>query len=159
MADVFQQLQLAAPSDVPFHSRPRCCWNLDVHFSSWPHPRSIRIPDFQFITPDPIHRERLMITQCAVGQKPEYLREKVAMWRTLPQVLMVIALDMKAAAPFAPPTTKPVEGAHHWSHDEICALEREPQGSVVFHDQCWAQAIETLTVSLYQGEWTKFFVL
>ncbi|KAJ7616157.1 hypothetical protein DFH06DRAFT_1239292 [Mycena polygramma] len=159
MADVFQQLQLAAPTDGPFHSRPRCAWNLDVHFSSWPHQRSMRIPDFQFITPDPNHSERLMIIECAVGQKPEYLREKVAMWRTHPQVLMVIALDIKSAAPFVPPTTRPVEGAHHWSSEEIRALEREPHGTVVFHDHCWAQEIETLTVSLYQGEWTKSYDL
>ncbi|KAJ7664559.1 hypothetical protein DFH06DRAFT_1324104 [Mycena polygramma] len=117
-----------------------CFWNSGVTFDGGPHLRSMRIPDFQFVHRNDERRYRHIVLDCGVGQAPQYLRDKFAMWTTHPDIELAIAIDLQAAQ-YTAPKTKPVEGERHWTHEEISAMEQAPLGSIIFHGHCWAEGI------------------
>ncbi|KAJ7664636.1 hypothetical protein DFH06DRAFT_1188262 [Mycena polygramma] len=107
-----------------------CFWNCDVTFNGGPHVRSMRIPDFQFVHRNDERRYRRIVLDCGVGQAPHYLRDKFAMWTTHSSIELAIAIDLQAAQ-YTAPKTKPVQGGHHYTHEQILAMERAPLGPIV----------------------------
>ncbi|KAJ7643443.1 hypothetical protein DFH06DRAFT_1213229, partial [Mycena polygramma] len=131
-----------------------CFWNSDVTFDGGPHLRSMRIPDFQFVHRNDESRYRRIVLDCGVGQVPHYLRDKFAMWTTYPDIELTIAIDLQAAQ-YTRPKTTPVQGEHHYTHEEISAMERAPLGSIIFHGHCWAGGINKIIFSMHTAGRTE----
>ncbi|KAJ6513572.1 hypothetical protein C8R47DRAFT_1206888 [Mycena vitilis] len=67
-----------------------------------------------------------------------------------------MAVDLQAAQ-YSAPKTKPIEGAHYWTYQEVLEMERAPLSSVILYGHCWAQAIDSVIFSIYIDGRTETF--
>ncbi|KAJ6451351.1 hypothetical protein C8R47DRAFT_1170250 [Mycena vitilis] len=158
LEELVHSISLANHYRDPARQRSRkyyyCFWNCDVNFDGGPHVRSMRTPDFQFVHRNDERRWRRIVLDCGVGQAPHYLRDKLAMWTTHPNIELAIAIDLQAAQ-YTPPKAKPVEGEHQYTHEQILAMERAPLGPIVFHGHCWAERINKIIFSMHTAGRTE----